>query len=77
VTELEPLVPEIFDGPAAVSGKFARVAVPPLSFEIVLMSVRRGALSLLLIVQVTLLPKATVTWLFETVLLPQLHVPAV
>jgi hypothetical protein len=41
VTELEPLVPEIVTGPAAVSGKFADVAVPPLSFVTVLTSVRR------------------------------------
>jgi len=76
-TDVVPLVPAIVDGPVAVRGKLATEAVPPLSFVTVLTSVRCEATSSLLIVQVTLLPRPTVTWPFVTVLLPQLHVLAV
>ena len=55
--------PESGVGPPAVSVQAVARAVPPLSLVTVLRRCSAGALSLLLIVQVTFSPSPTVIWL--------------
>ena len=52
-----PVTPLTFVGPVALSVHAVGAAVPPLSFVTVLTSVSRGAMAVLLMVQVALSPK--------------------
>ena len=54
VTAGEPLTPATDTGPVAVSETVFAATVPPLSLVIVLTSVNKGAVSLLMMVQVAI-----------------------
>jgi hypothetical protein len=62
VTEVEPLVPEIVEGPAGSEREVRESRGPTVVVRDRLDEVRCDATSSLLIVHVTLLPKATLTW---------------
>lgn len=70
VTVPAPVIPEMVTGPVATSVNEGTVEAPPLVSVTVLTSVSRGAISLLLIVQVIFWPSAAV------ILLPDCEPPA-
>ena len=70
-----PVTPAIDTGPTALSDTVAAASVPPLLFVTVLTSVKTGAASLLLIVQVATSPAANVRLLPVKVPAEQLQEP--
>ena len=76
VTVAEPEFPVIVVGPVAVRFTDEAATVPPLSLVTVLVSVSTGEISLLLMVQVAVWPKANTRLLPVKVPPVQLHAPA-